>query len=204
MIALTFTPPKGERPRVLIRNCYAATGRRVVENMREWLGRHGPRYTRRNGVVMERLQALGFTVVRGPFMVAEPRPNCMAEISPKDFEDLWERHRDESVTAAAAAAVRTGETPTLRLIRAHWRVRKVKEGWTRERVLRLAALWKLTPYELAELIQWSHGHMQAVLNGSAMLVPGPVAIWFTFLENFKCGVNTFPDLPHLHHNGEAS
>jgi hypothetical protein len=182
---------------VLVRNCHVQNFGRgdnlLVENMREWLRKSGPRYTRVNSVALARLK--GFTVVKPPFLVQEPVPNFMGEYMPEDFDRLWTERLDATPSAVAAQAAEPEETPLLRLIRAHWREKRVIEGWTRERVLRLCALWSLTPAELAELIQWAPGNMTSLMSGGAIRVSGPACVWFLFLENFKCGVNVFPDLP---------
>lgn len=203
LIALTYANPKaGIRKRVIVRNCWeSSSGHVTVENMREFQ-RGGARATMFRGIGLKRLLEglpgdFRFHVVNGPFMVAKPFHNCLVEMNPAEWAKVWATHHDESVNSLEARAEEKAEdfeaTPTLRLFKAHWRERKVNEGWDARRILRLCKLYGLTPLELAELIQWAPGHMLRFMNGATgVRLPGPVAVWFYFLENVRCGVSVFP------------
>lgn len=204
LIALRHTKRRSTRLKkiVIVRNCYRATYAPImVENMREYIPKNSTRYTARRGVPLEKLKALGFEVCAGPFIVDEPMHNCMAEMPHKEFAALWATHRVDVLGSIEARAfdqtAKFPETPTLAMIRLHWESRRVHEDWDADRIKRLCALWKLTPFELAELIQWAPGHMDRVLNSDALKkgfkMPGPVVVWFYFLENIRLGLSVFPD-----------
>lgn len=204
----------------MIRNCHRGTptGKSdtsiTVENVREFMPRTLNALERKNrryatyrrtmlqgqrGLSLDKMERLGFVVVRRPFMVAEPHHNCMVEIRGKMLDELWKAHIVAKSTFAEKYLTPSDETPMLRLFRLHWQEMRVREDWTAERVRRLCKLWGLTPHELAELIQWSPGGMNSFLGNSkavgAKILPGPVALWFYFLENTKMGVSVFPSLP---------
>lgn len=196
LIALLFKPLyKGpESHRVVIRNCYKAGRGAVVENMREYLP-HSSKIGR-TGVLLARLLDLGMEVVKPPFMLSEPRHNCIEEMTPAEFAWVWETNQDTSPDCVEAAKDhKEHKTPTLQLIQQHWNDQALYENWTPDRIRRLCALWGLTTFELAELIQWAPGAMDSFLNGMGLRLPGPVAVWFHFLENMRFGLPAFPDLP---------
>lgn len=194
LIALTYTGCRF-KGQAIVRNCYFQnqSGEIVVENTRDLLPIRAARM-RGTGVGMSRLAKAGFSVLRKPFMLVEPMHNCMAEMPVARFLELWKKHRDTTIGSAEARAFDPEQTPMLRLLKAHWRQHRVAEGWTRERVAKLCSMWGLTPFELCELIQWAPGHMDNFLK-SAFPLPGPVAVWFYFLENFRFGVPVFPQMP---------
>lgn len=216
LIALTFESQRG-RKWVIIRNCHRGDEGIVVENMREFIpgrvkGRD--RFRRKaiyrfaqsqkpkiatDGMSLARLKRIGIVPYKSPFMLADPYHNSLLEMPARLFDELWKTHvvAKPSLTEKYYAA--PDETPMLRLFRLHWRERQVRENWTAERIKRLCLLWQLTPHELAELIQWSPGGMNTVLANTATIagniLPGPVALWFYFLENTKLGIDVFPSLP---------
>ncbi len=183
--------------RVIVRNCYyRGDDPCVVENIREYL--QGALYSGRQGVSLRRLLASGkFEVVEPPFVLAEPMPDCLVELRPEEFQHWFTTHRFNPPNSMEAFQFKPDDTPLRRLIELHWRKHAVQEHWTPARIRRLCAAWELTPYELAELIQWAPGHMDYFLKETTgfMRLPGPVAVWFYFLENFRLGLSVFPTLP---------
>jgi hypothetical protein len=186
-------PPK--KAWVHVRNCYVrAENDVIVENGRHLLTRR----TKGDGVVLERLIAGGYCVHRGPFMLEEPMPNCLVDISVKKFDELWETHRTDAPVGSPTPAI--NDTPMRRLLELHWREHGVNNLWQFERFMRLCRAWGMTPIEMAELIQWDLASMKHFLRGAASTpagwrLPGPVAVWFYFLENFRLGISVFPSLP---------
>jgi hypothetical protein len=181
-----------------VRNCYHSNRDPiVVENMREYLPRkRAAKYTHFSSVSMRRLEAIGFSVFRGPFLAEQPVPNFIFEATPKEFEEIWAAKQIvPPVNGAEAHEFKPGETPTMRLIELHWKERKLSDGWTVDRVRRICALLHLTPHELAALIQWPHGAMESFLNGGGWRLPGPVVVWLYFLENLRTGIDVFPQFP---------
>jgi hypothetical protein len=198
LIALIYRGPRGKKRVALVRNCYAKASGTVVmvENIREYV----PKMTARNrSRSLPSLLATGmFSVLQPPFLVAEPVTNCMLEMAPEQFEAIFAENRVPGPTAAEARLFQPETTPLLRLFKFHWSKHRVRNHWDKDRVLRLCQLWGLTPFELAELIQWPPGHMNTFLRAqddSPWRLPGPVAVWFYFLENFRFGVSIFPTLP---------
>lgn len=197
LIALSTKAGRKSRPdRVLVRNCYyRPTDPIIVENMREFLPKRAV-YRVKRGVSLNRLLGLGFTVIEPPFMVREAIPNCIVEVSAEEFAALRETNVDRTPGGMEAQAFRPDETPMLRLIRLHWKHRRLQDNWTPERVLKICELMgSLTPAELAAMIQWAPGSMDAFMKGGGTYLPGPVAVWFYFFENFHTGRSTFPGLP---------
>ena len=180
------------RRMVVIRNCYGhSNGPVMVENIREYLlGKR--RWGGTHNVPLDQLGAL--EVYRGPFKVAEPVPNFMLELTVDRFERAWDALQYNPAEPPTNLYSIRPTSPTMALIDMHWRRHKVRENWTPERVRRLCALWKLTPHELAEFVQWTTAGMEAFLTSSGRELPGPVCVWFYFLENVRMGVNVFPDL----------
>jgi hypothetical protein len=183
---------------VYVRNAYRAKRHDiVVENMREFLrDKRGAtmRGTGLTGVDLERLKRLNFKVYRGPFLVRIPWPNCISELKPAAFEEIWAKQTSsspmESHTLRAAQ-----ETALLRYIRGHYEERRITEDWTPNRVRRICHIYQLTPEELAAFVCWTPGTMNLWMNGAGMGLPGPVALLLYLLENFHLGTTVFPDLP---------
>jgi len=199
LIALRFT---GHRFRklILVRNCYTrtATGEIMVENTRDLMPKRAKR-TKGAAVAMSRLARHGFTIEKPPFMLTEPMHNCMAELREDEFARVWKINRDTAPTAMEAQHLRSAnDTPMRRLLAQHWKAHRVHEGWSATRVRKLCAMWDMTPFELAEMIQWAPGNMEHYLTiadqTDVMKLPGPVAVWFYFLENFRFGVSVFPTI----------
>jgi hypothetical protein len=205
MLALRYQWGDGPKAKVsiLVRNCYrsrnAVEGAIVVENARDLFPSS---YLRRCGgaslgrVLKRRRMRAGCTALhRGPWICVEPMHNCMLEYTVEEFEEIWKTNQHEApMDSIAAWQFQPDATPTMRLIKLHWKQRRVHEGWTADRIRRVCALWKLTPFELGELIQWAPGRMDSFINGCDVNLPGPVAVWFFFLENFPLGIPVFPDL----------
>lgn len=186
-------------PRVLVRNVYHSHKYGpMVENIREYVPKQNAGYTGQQGKSLKFLLALPqFKLMQAPFRVKESMPNCMVEMNRNDWHRVWASNRDKPAPGSVEAHFfMPEETPTLRLLKLHWAGQRLHDRWTSDRVARLCALWGLTPHELAELIQWSHGHMDHLMKTGegigSRFIPGPVAVWFTFLENFKLGIPTFP------------
>jgi hypothetical protein len=200
LIALRYTGPRRTHSKVLIRNCYRSDRYSVVvENIREYVPAASPHYTGKMGVSLKKLLRTGlFEVVKPPFKLTEPMQNCMLEMNAADFEREFKENRDTSLSAIDALRFQPDLTPMLRLLKVHWKEQHVHDGWTADRVRRVCVLWNLTPFELAELIQWAPGHMDHFLKAAdkgTWRLPGPVAVWFYFLENFRFGISVFPSLP---------
>lgn len=190
---------------VMVRNCFVNRGTgasstvTLVENMRDRLpddirAKHPKSY-----VKLPLLEQLGFKVEKAPFKLIEPMHNCILDLT---FDEFTEALALASLKPTAGPATETdNETPMLRLLNLHWREARL-ETWTPLRVRKLAAMWGLTTEELAGLIQWNQGRMNHFLTPGIMAgyrLPGPVAVWFQFLESFRFGETAFPSL-----SGESS
>ena len=195
LVKLTYGKSQG---RIWVRNCYEHTRYGIyVENMREY-AKHKSACAR--AVRLRRLTRSHFAIYKPPFLVSEPVVNCLVEMPKKDFDKLWKTHLFvHPPSFQTARAARPESTPMLRLLEAHWKAARLQEKWTPDRIVRLCRLWELTPHELAEMIQWPCSKMDYHLNNPDIAkfcnLPGPVAVWFEFLENFRFGLSTFPSMP---------
>lgn len=196
-------PDEGQRG-IVVRNCYARSdGAMMVENMRHEL--RAPT-GRGSAVALARLEREGWRLYREPWYTVEPRPNFMLELGRDRFEQEWaaRQYREEVLPTGieahqTAAPASEWETPTFRLFALHWKQARLQERWANPpRVRKLCALLGLTAPELAELIQWPPGAMERLLKstvkpGEAPLrLPGPVAVWFHFLEATRLGLPALP------------
>jgi hypothetical protein len=137
---------------------------------------------------------------RGPWSTVEPVMDFRWETTKRQFDRAWEKRqwREEKLPSGhdAHKAESREMTPTLRLFELHWQQQNLPWRWTGERYLRLCALWKLTKYELAALIQWPAAAMEQFLKVNPKRVtlpaPGPVLVWLHFLESIRLGVEAFP------------
>ena len=204
LIALRFAPrrPRSRKrfaPRIAVRNCYVrGESDIVVENSRELL--HSTAHFHQ-GVKLEKLTKDGTVeVYRGPFMVIDPMPNCIVEMKPRKFDALWETHRFTRASESSPRISAASDSPLRRLFELHWKAHGLGKPWQGVRVNRICRMWGLTPFELAEMIQWPCGRMEHFLkmaetSKDGWPLPGPVALWFYFLENFKLGISVFPTVP---------
>lgn len=203
-LALPQRTRKGQ-VRIFIRNCYAGPSRNgvrkmVVENMREWRDRRN--LAKGLGAPWPMLQKRGFTIRKGPFLVKEFTPNFVLECSEEEFRLAWatRQYADHALPTGTDAhhPEVIERTPTFRLIEMHWKQARLDEVWRPSRVLRLCRLLGLTPAELAEFIQFPQAAMERVVKSAdgdeGIRLPGPVAVWFHFLENSRLGIEALPDL----------
>lgn len=203
VVALRWPRIKVPKPVVYVRNVYRQSGLKTgglrVENMREFDGlwnRLRVHETGKTNVYVsmtemrkssytpwEVLQARGWEMVCEPFLLEEPMHNCTVEMPEAAFKSFYETHRSEERDSVAAyKANDADETPTSRLIAMHYDDLKVKEGWSPERVKRLAAMWSMTIRELCRCILCPPGRVEDYVAGQSIELPGPVMLWFFHME----------------------
>lgn len=137
---------------------------------------------------LHQLQARGWEVVEGPFMVEDPMHNCALELSEKEWAELWATHRIKpwAMTYLGAQTgskfIDTEETPQAAEIRLHYRTLGVCENWTPARVRALAERWEITTREMQHYVCCESQIFQRFLDGKLSNLPGPVCLLLFLME----------------------
>ena len=137
---------------------------------------------------LEELLARGWQVVAGPFLVEDPMHNCMLEMSEAEWTKLWTQNRTKVWNVQHLARQTTSrfidleETAQAAEIRLHYRGLGVCEGWTIERVQKIADRWSMTTRELQHYICCESVVMSRFLAGKLPTLPGPICLLLFFME----------------------
>ena len=110
--------------------------------------------------------------------------NCMLEMDIKVFKTLHADHRVEKMSAIEAFSFGDDkdETPASRLIQMHYEDLGVTKDWNPERIKRLAVLWRMTIRELTRYVMCPPGHVEGLLRGRTIELPGPVMLLLFHME----------------------